>query len=139
VKLSTVLTEVATELAAVMGDDWSAYPNAQRARQAQHPPMVFLRNVRVQHYKTHGHHVVTCQAVFVASDHDAEDADDQLDSVLSTDADTGKASALGAITSDDDLWSGEVAANTGQIIDELPLGQNVYRAASYDLELICPD
>lgn len=137
-KLSSVLSELATELAAVMGTKWTGYPSAQRARQAKHPPMVFIRNVRVQHNYTHGFHGVSCEAVFVASEHDTVDADEILDSVLSTDDDTGKAPGLGAVTSDTGQWTGEVAANTGQIIDELILGQNNYRAASLALELLCP-
>ena len=136
-KLSSVLSELATKLATVMGDDWKSYPTAQRARQAKHTPMVFIRNVRVQHNYTHGYHGVSCEAVFVASGHDTEDADDVLDSVLSTDDATGKAPALGAVTSDTGQWTGEVAANTGQVIDELVLGQNSYRAASLTLELLC--
>lgn len=136
-KLSTVRSELATELAGVMGENWRGYPSAQRARQAQHPPMVFLRNVRVLHYYTHGRHVVTCQAVFVASDHDTEDVDEVLDSVLSTDDATGKAEALAAVTSDTGQWNGQVASNSGEIVDELLLGQNSYRAAVMNLELMC--
>lgn len=137
-KLSTVRTELATELAAVMGDTWIGYPSAQRARQARHAPMVFIRNVRVQHYYTHGKHLVTCEAVFVASEHDTVDADEALDSVLSTDDATGKAEALAAVTSDTGQWDGEVASNAGQILDELVLGQNAYRAAVMGVEMICP-
>lgn len=137
-KLSTVRTELATELAAVMGASWRGYPSAQRARQAQHAPMVFLRNIRVQHNWTHGKHLVTCEAVFVASEHDTVDVDEVLDSVLSTDDATGKATALAAVTSDTGQWAGDVAANNCQILDELLLGQNSYRAAVMNLELICP-
>lgn len=137
-KLSTVRTELATELATVMGDAWNGYPSAQRARQAQHAPMVFLRNVQVQHYFTHGKHRVTCQAVFVASEHDTVDVDEVLDSVLSTDDDTGKAEALAAVTSDTGQWNGQVASASGQILDELLLGQNSYRAAVMNIEMICP-
>ena len=137
-KLSAVRTEAATKLAAVMGDGWHGYPSAQRARQAQHPPMVFLRNVRVTHYYTHGKHLVTAEAVFVASEHDTVDVDEALDSVLSTDDATGKAGLLAAITSDTDLWDGEVASNNGQLLDELILGQNSYRAAVMGVEFICP-
>lgn len=137
-KLSTVRTELATGLATVMGSDWRGYPSAQRARQAQHAPMVFLRNVRVQHHYTHGKHLVTCEAVFVASDHDTVDVDEVLDSVLSTDDATGKAEALAAVTSDTDQWDGEIASKSSQILDELLLGQNSYRAAVMGIELICP-
>lgn len=137
-KLSAVRAEAAAKLAAVMGANWRGYSTAQRARQAQHPPLVFLRNVRVQHYYTHGKHLVTCEAVFVASEHDTVDVDDVLDSVLSTDDATGKADALAAITSDTGQWDGEVASNTGQILDELVLGQNTFRAAVMPIEMMCP-
>lgn len=137
-KLSTVRTELATELAAVMGENWRGYSTAQRARQAKHAPMVFIRNVRVVHNYTHGKHYVTCEAVFVASEHDTVDADDVLDSVLSTDDATGKALALAAVTSDTGQWDGEIASKNSQILDELPLGQNIYRAAVMGVEMLCP-
>lgn len=137
-KLSTVRTELVTKLAEEMGETWRGYPTAQRARQAQHAPMVFLRNIRVQGNFTHGKHRVTCEAVFVASEHDTVDVDDVLDSVLSTDDDTGKATALASVTSDTNQWNGQVASPGGQILDELPLGQNSYRAAVMSIELLCP-
>lgn len=136
--LLTLLDELAAAEAAVMGAPWRGYRSDFAQRTALQPPMVVLRNVRVQYHFTHGFHLLTLDAAFIASGTNVEDPDAAVFSVLSTEADGGKAEAIASVVSATGQWT-ELGVETGSINDQLLIGQQTYRAAVVPLELLCPD
>lgn len=135
--LLTLLDELAEAEADVMGSPWRGYRSEFAQRTALQPPMVLLRNLRIEYLATHGFHLVTVEAAFIAAGTNVEDADEAVFSVLSDAADGGKADAIASVTSATGQWV-EIGAPTAGIVDQLLIGQQSYRAAVVPLELLCP-
>lgn len=125
----------------IVGDPWSGETRPRIGREAVHPPVFFPRSFAIrQFFYTMGLHAVTFELIFVAGATDSVSADDELLSLLSTDdvADAdGRLARIAALQSPVGRWNSAFVPGC-RIVDEYVLGQQAYRAAVLDIQMLAP-